>query len=91
MQAFLEGAVLFALLWWFSRRPRPRYAVAGLFGLAYGLFRIFAEFFREPDAQFGFIAFGWLTMGMVLSLPLVLGGTGLVVWAATRKVSALRG
>ncbi|MBS3897101.1 prolipoprotein diacylglyceryl transferase [Silanimonas sp.] len=83
LQAFLEGAVLFALLWWFSRRPRPRYAVAGLFGLAYGLFRIFAEFFREPDAQFGFIAFGWLTMGMLLSLPMVAFGLWLL-WRSRR-------
>jgi phosphatidylglycerol:prolipoprotein diacylglycerol transferase len=84
LQALLEGAVLFVLLWWFSRRPRPRFAVAGLFALAYGVFRIAAEFFREPDAQYGFLAFGWLTMGMLLSLPMVVIG----LWLLLRSRSA---
>lgn len=70
-QAALEGLVLFCALWWFSRRPRPRYAVAGLFALLYGLFRFAVEFVRVPDAQLGYLAFGWLTMGQVLSLPLI--------------------
>lgn len=87
LQALLEGAVLFALLWWFSRRPRPRYAVAGLFGLAYGCFRIVAEFFRQPDAQYGFLFEGiigpWLTMGMLLSLPMVAFGLWLL-WRSRR-------
>lgn len=76
-QALLEGLVLFVAVWWFSSRPRPRYAVAGLFALLYGLFRIAVEFVRVPDAQMGdggYLAFGWLTMGQVLSLPLVLLG-----------------
>jgi len=76
-QALLEGLVLFAVLWWYSRRPRPRYAVAGLFAVLYGLFRILVEFVRVPDAQIGesgYLAFGWLTMGQVLSLPLLLLG-----------------
>ena len=73
-QAFLEGLVLFCALWWFSRRPRPRYAVGGLFALLYGLFRFLVEFVREPDAHLGYLAFGWLTMGQVLSLPLILLG-----------------
>jgi len=70
-QAFLEGLVLFAVLWCYSRRPRPRYAVSGLFALGYGVFRFLVEFVREPDAHLGYLAFGWLTMGQVLSLPLV--------------------
>jgi len=74
LQALLEGLVMFVVLWWFSARPRPRFAVSGLFALLYGVFRIVAEFFRQPDAQFGYLAFGWLTMGMVLSLPLVVIG-----------------
>jgi phosphatidylglycerol:prolipoprotein diacylglycerol transferase len=76
-QALLEGLVLFAVLWWYSRRPRPRYAVAGLFAVLYSLFRIIVEFVRVPDAQIGeggYLAFGWLTMGQVLSLPLLLLG-----------------
>lgn len=74
LQALLEGLVMFAVLWWFSAKPRPRFAVSGMFALLYGVFRIVAEFFRQPDAQYGYLAFGWLTMGMVLSLPLVAVG-----------------
>jgi phosphatidylglycerol---prolipoprotein diacylglyceryl transferase len=73
-QFALEGVVLFAILWWYSRKPRPRYAVAGLFALLYGLFRLAVEFVREPDAHIGYLAFGWLTMGQLLSLPLVVLG-----------------
>lgn len=73
-QAALEGLVLFLALWWFSRRPRPRYAVSGLFALLYGIFRFVVEFVRVPDAQIGYLAFGWLTMGQLLSLPLIAVG-----------------
>ena len=73
-QALLEGLVLFVAVWWFSRKPRPRYAVAGLFALLYGIFRFVVEFVRVPDAQLGYLAFGWLTMGQVLSLPLIAAG-----------------
>ncbi|MGY0505968.1 prolipoprotein diacylglyceryl transferase [Luteimonas sp. e5] len=69
-----EGIVMFILLWWFSSRPRPRYAVSGLFALLYGAFRFAVEFVRLPDAQLGYLAFGWLTMGQVLSLPLIVLG-----------------
>ena len=70
-QAFLEGVVLFALVWVASMQPRPRYMVSGLFALGYGAFRFLVEFVRQPDAHLGYLAFGWLTMGQVLSLPLV--------------------
>lgn len=73
-QATLEGLVMFCVLVWYSRRPRPRYAVSGLFALLYGCFRFLVEFVREPDAQLGYLAFGWLTMGQLLSLPLILLG-----------------
>ncbi|MEZ0469397.1 prolipoprotein diacylglyceryl transferase [Luteimonas salinilitoris] len=73
-QAFLEGLVLFCILWWASRRPRARYALSGLFALGYGTFRFLVEFVREPDADLGYLAFGWLTMGQLLSLPLILVG-----------------
>jgi phosphatidylglycerol:prolipoprotein diacylglycerol transferase len=76
-QATLEGLVMFCVLVWYSRKPRPRYAVSGLFALLYGSFRFLVEFVREPDAQLGYLAFGWLTMGQVLSLPLILLG---LVW-----------
>jgi phosphatidylglycerol:prolipoprotein diacylglycerol transferase len=92
-EAALEGLVLFLVIRLFThtfyslRRPG---LVAGVFGIGYGLSRIAVEFVRLPDAQIGYLYGGWLTMGMVLSLPLVIGGIGLVAWAATRKVSALR-
>ncbi|MBB1059230.1 prolipoprotein diacylglyceryl transferase [Marilutibacter spongiae] len=73
-QAALEGLAMFVVLWWFSSRPRPRYAVSGLFALMYGCFRFLVEFVRVPDAQLGYLAFGWLTMGQVLSTPLILVG-----------------
>lgn len=84
-EAFLEGLVLFAILWAYSSRPRPVGAVSGLFLLGYGLFRFLVEFVREPDPQLGYLAFGWLTMGQVLSLPMVLAGAGLMVWAYRRR------
>ncbi|HEY4560909.1 MAG TPA: prolipoprotein diacylglyceryl transferase family protein, partial [Lysobacter sp.] len=61
--------------------PRPRYAVGGLFALLYGLFRFLVEFVREPDAQLGYLAFGWLTMGQVLSLPLIALGLFWLAWS----------
>jgi len=70
----LEGVLLFAILWIYSRKPRAPFAVSALFLLGYGFFRIFAEFFRQPDVQYGFIAFDWLTMGQILSLPMVIVG-----------------
>jgi phosphatidylglycerol---prolipoprotein diacylglyceryl transferase len=82
-QVALEGVLLFAVLWWFSRRPRPRYAVAGLFALLYGLFRFAVEFVREPDAHIGYLAFGWLTMGQLLSMPLLALGLALL-WLSRR-------
>ena len=77
----LEGVVLFTVLWIYSRKPRPRYAVSGLFALLYGLFRFAVEFVREPDVQLGFVAFDWLTMGQILSLPLIAIGL-LLLWMA---------
>ena len=80
-EAALEGLVLFSILWWYSRKPRPRMAVSGLFLLCYGVFRFTVEFVRQPDVQLGYLAFGWLTMGQVLSTPLVLIGGAMLWWA----------
>ena len=77
----LEGALLFAVLWWFSAKPRPAGAVAGLFLLGYGGLRFLVEFMREPDAHLGFIALNWMSMGQLLSLPMILIGGGLLIWA----------
>ena len=85
-QFFLEGVVLFAVLWWFSSKPRPTLAASGMFGLLYGIFRFSVEFVREPDAHIGYLAMGWVTMGQVLSLPLILAG-GLFLWLAYRTPS----
>jgi phosphatidylglycerol:prolipoprotein diacylglycerol transferase len=79
----LEGIVMFIVLWFYSRKPRPRYAVSGLFALMYGVFRFSVEFVREPDVQLGFIAFDWLTMGQLLSLPLIV--IGVVLLLRSRK------
>ncbi len=83
-QAALEGLALFIVLWVFSARSRPVGAVSGLFLAGYGVFRFIAEFFREPDAHLGFLAFDWLTMGQLLSLPMVLAGVGLMLYAYRR-------
>ena len=83
-QAFGEGFLLFILLAFYSRKPRPAAAVSGLFMLGYGCFRFVAEFFREPDAHLGYLAGQWLTMGMVLSLPMVVIGIFLMSYAYRR-------
>ncbi len=83
-QAFLEGLVMFAMLWWYSSKPRPRYAVSGMFAVLYGVFRFAVEFVRVPDADIGYLAFGWLTMGQLLSLPLVAGGL-FMLWLSRRS------
>ncbi len=78
---FCEGILLFIILWWFSAKPRPRMAVSGLFLLGYGIFRFGLEFFRQPDIQLGFVAFGWMTMGQLLSIPMILFGITFLYWA----------
>lgn len=75
----LEGVLLFTVLWLFSRRPRPAGVITGLFGIGYGLARIVVEFWREPDAHIGYLAGDWLTMGMLLSAPMVVIGAAMVI------------
>jgi phosphatidylglycerol:prolipoprotein diacylglycerol transferase len=77
----LEGVGLFIILWLYSKKPRPVGAVSGLFLIGYGSFRFIAEFFRNPDnGIFGLMTFG-VSMGQWLSLPMVLAGIALMVWA----------
>lgn len=83
LQAAMEGLLLFIVLFWFSSKPRPRFAVSGVFALFYGGFRFLAEFIREPDADIGFMAWNWLTMGQLLSLPVI--ATGLVLLILSRR------
>jgi len=82
-EALLEGLALFTILWLYTRRPRPRYAPSGLFLLCYAIARIAVEFVREPDVGIGYLAFGWLTMGQLLSVPMLLAGI-LLLWFAHR-------
>jgi phosphatidylglycerol:prolipoprotein diacylglycerol transferase len=84
-EAALEGAVLFLILWFYSSKPRPAMSVSGLFLLGYGLFRFAIEFVRMPDAHIGYLAGGWLTLGMVLTLPMMAGGILLLALAANRR------
>jgi phosphatidylglycerol---prolipoprotein diacylglyceryl transferase len=86
-EATLEGLVLAAILWWFTSRPRPRYAATGLFLVCYSIARIAVEFVRVPDLQLGYFADGWLTMGQVLSTPMLVVGLYLL-WRAWQHPEA---
>lgn len=80
----LEGIALFAILWIYTARPRPRGAASGLFLIGYGAFRFITEFFREPDA--GIFGQSYtISMGQWLSLPMILIGVGLVLLAYRKK------
>ncbi len=85
-ELFLEGILLFIIMWFYTAKPKPRMAASGLFLLCYGSFRFFVEFFREPDPQLGFVAFNWMTQGQVLCLPMIIVGAALMIWAYQRKV-----
>lgn len=85
-EAILEGLVMFAVLWVYTSKPKPRAAASGLFLLLYGLFRSFVEFFREPDAHIGYLAFGWLTEGQLLSFPMIIIGIAILIWAYQRSL-----
>ena len=84
-EAALEGLLLFTVLWLFTARPRPRLAPTGLFLVIYGISRFLIEFVRVPDTQIGYLAGGWLTMGQVLSLPMIIVGAALLWWAYRRR------
>ena len=84
----LEGVVMFIILWLYSAKPRPRMAVSGLFALLYGVFRFGVEFVRMPDEQLKYLAFGWVTMGQILSLPLIVTGVVLLVLAYRKPAVA---
>jgi phosphatidylglycerol:prolipoprotein diacylglycerol transferase len=80
-EAILEGLVLFIIMWWFSSSSRPRMAISGLFMILYGVFRFAVEFVREPDAHIGYLLGDWLTMGQVLSTPMIIVGIILLILA----------
>lgn len=88
-EALLEGLVLFFVLFiltWVGRKLKKPGYIAGTFVTGYGLSRILVEFYREPDAQLGYIFGGWLTMGMILTLPMVLFGFW-AIWRANRAAT----
>lgn len=78
----LEGIGLFLLVWIYAHKPRPVGRISAVFLMGYAVCRIIAEFFRQPDPQLGYIAFGWLTMGQILSIPMLL--LGFWLWWAKR-------
>ncbi|MCG7563752.1 prolipoprotein diacylglyceryl transferase [Pseudoalteromonas sp. McH1-42] len=86
-EAFLEGFVLFIMLIWYRKQPRPAGSIAGLFLVGYGTFRFIVEYFREPDAHIGLYA-GMISQGQILSLPMMIGGLGLMLWSHKRTSTA---
>ncbi|MDP3838118.1 MAG: prolipoprotein diacylglyceryl transferase [Methylococcales bacterium] len=87
-EAFLEGLVLFVILWIYTSKPRPTMAATGLAVLLYGCFRFFVEFFRMPDAHLGYLALDWVTMGQILSTPMIIIGGVMVYFAYHRAEKA---
>ena len=87
-EALLEGLALFVILWLYSSKPRPFRAVSGMFMLCYGVFRFAVEFVRVPDAHIGFIALDWVTMGHLLSAPMILFGLFLLTLAYSKRGKA---
>jgi len=85
-EASLEGVLLFIILWWYTSKPRPRMAPAGLFLVIYSLSRITVEFWRVPDHHLNYLLHtSWVTMGIILSLPMLLVGLALVFMAYRRR------
>jgi len=80
-EAILEGLILFLIMQYYDRKPRPIMAPTGLAVLCYGCFRFFVEFYRMPDAHLGYLAFDWLTMGQVLSAPMIVIGGVMLIFA----------
>lgn len=87
-EALLEGLVLFLILWTYSRKPRPRLAVSGVFLFFYGLFRCAVEFIRVPDNG-QYFALGWITKGQVLSFPMLIAGAVMIALAYRHKSKAV--
>ncbi len=86
---FLEGLVMFAVLWWYAGRRPPTMAISGAFLLLYGVFRFAVEFVREPDAHIGYLALDWFTMGQLLTLPMIVAGAVLMALAYRRAGAAV--
>jgi phosphatidylglycerol:prolipoprotein diacylglycerol transferase len=83
-----EGVALFVILWWFSAKPRPRGAVTAAFLIGYGIFRFLAEYFRSPDEGIFGLSYS-ISMGQWLSVPMILAGVVMMIWAWRKKVETL--
>lgn len=83
-QGLLEGLLVFLVLWFYTATPRPRFAPSAVFLIGYGICRFLVEFVRIPDENRGYLFFGWVTMGQILSAPMILGGVALLVVAYRR-------
>ncbi len=86
-EALLEGLALFIVLWSFGLKQRPRMAMSGLFLLCYGVFRFGVEFVRVPDQHIGYMAWGWLTRGQLLTFPMIVVGVIILFIAARQSPS----
>ena len=84
-EAILEGFLLFVILWLFSESKQPRMAVSGLFLVSYGVFRFFVEFYRVPDAHLNYLALGWVTMGQVLTAPMIIIGLFMLIFSYDKQ------
>ena len=89
-EAFLEGLVLFLILWIFTDKERPKMQSSALFLIGYGVFRFFIEFYRVPDAHLNYLAFGWVTMGQILTAPMIIIGMTMFI-LANNKEKIMRG
>jgi len=84
-EGLLEGLLLFIILWIYTSKPRPRLAPTGLFLICYGVARFAIEFVRVPDENRGYILFDWVTMGQILTLPMIIIGVALMIIAYRRN------
>jgi len=88
-ECILEGVVLFIMLYIYSSKPKPKMAISGLFLLGYGAFRFIIEYFREPDAHLKELA-EVLSMGQILSLPMIIGGLALMIFAYQKNKAVVK-
>jgi phosphatidylglycerol:prolipoprotein diacylglycerol transferase len=84
-EGLLEGLLLFIILWVFTSKARPRLAPSGLFLICYGVFRFLVEFVRVPDENRGYLLLDWVTMGQILSTPMIVAGIVLMALAYRRN------
>ena len=77
--------MLFSILLWFTHKPKPRLAPSGLFLIIYGCARFTVEWVRLPDANIGYLVGDWLTMGMLLTTPMIFIGVGFMIYAYARR------